>query len=73
MNALTASEVTPLHVYRDRLPYPVWMLYRTIRTVAVASAFAGFWSGGVLLSLRTTGFDVDAGASSPRASASSSA
>lgn len=51
MNALTASEVTPLHVYRDRLPYPVWMLYRTIRTVAVASAFAGFWSGGVLLSL----------------------
>lgn len=42
---------TPLHAYRERLPYPVWILYRAMRTVAVASAFAGFWTGGVLLSL----------------------
>jgi len=41
---------TPLYSYRDRLPWPVWALYRAMRTVAVGSAFAGFWVGGVLLS-----------------------
>ena len=49
MNGLPL-EGTPLYAYRERLPWPVWAVYRAMRTVAVGSAFAGFWVGGVLLS-----------------------
>lgn len=34
---------------RGRLPLPLWYLYRALRTLLVASAFAGFWIGGSLL------------------------
>jgi len=34
---------------RARLPLPIWYAYRAVRTVFVASAFAGFWMGAVLL------------------------
>ncbi len=40
---------TPLYSLRGALPGPVWRLYRALRTVLVASAFAGFWVGAVLL------------------------
>lgn len=34
---------------RERMPRPIWWLYRALRTLLVASAFAGFWGGAVLL------------------------
>lgn len=40
---------TPQYALRDRLPAPLWGLYRVLRTVLVGSAFAGFWVGGTLL------------------------
>lgn len=41
--------VVPLFSLRGRLPLPIWYLYRAVRTVLIASAFAGFWGGAVLL------------------------
>ena len=35
--------------FRDKLPWPVWALYRVVRVPAVASAFAGFWFFAVVL------------------------
>jgi 1-acyl-sn-glycerol-3-phosphate acyltransferase len=39
----------PVYAFRDRWPKPVWLVYRAFRLVLVASAFAGFWTGGTLL------------------------
>jgi 1-acyl-sn-glycerol-3-phosphate acyltransferase len=39
----------PVYALRDRLPFPLWHLYRLMRTLLVASAFVGFWTGGTLL------------------------
>lgn len=40
---------TPVHALRERLPVPLWYLYRVLRTCVVATAFIGFWSGGTIL------------------------
>lgn len=42
-------ERVPAAPLRERLPWPVFYAYRVLRTVLIASAFAGFWLGGVLL------------------------
>jgi 1-acyl-sn-glycerol-3-phosphate acyltransferase len=39
----------PVYAFRDRWPKPLWLAYRALRLVLVASAFAGFWTGGTLL------------------------
>lgn len=39
----------PRYSLRGRLPLPLWALYRVLRTVLVASAFVGFWTGATLL------------------------
>ena len=36
-----------MYPFRDRLPAPVYWVYRAVRTLAVALCFAGFWSGVV--------------------------
>lgn len=40
---------TPAYVLRERLPWPLWALYRVVRVTLVASAFVGFWAGGTCL------------------------
>jgi 1-acyl-sn-glycerol-3-phosphate acyltransferase len=39
----------PLYPLKDRLPAAIYWLYRGTRTILVASCFAVFWSGAVLL------------------------
>jgi 1-acyl-sn-glycerol-3-phosphate acyltransferase len=35
--------------FQDRLPAPVYWLYRAVRTLGVALCFAGFWSGAIAI------------------------
>jgi len=35
--------------YREKLPLPIWVLYRAFRVPTIASAFIAFWGGAVLL------------------------
>ena len=39
----------PLYPYKERLPAPIYWIYRAIRTLGVAFCFACFWSGTVLV------------------------
>lgn len=39
----------PQYPYKPRLPAPIYWIYRAIRTLGVASCFAGFWTGTVLV------------------------
>jgi 1-acyl-sn-glycerol-3-phosphate acyltransferase len=48
-DARTPTPTIPLFSLRGRVPLPVWYGYRAVRTLLVASAFAGFWGGAVLL------------------------
>ncbi len=41
--------MTPLFALRSRIPWPVWIVFRAVRSALVASAFAAFWCGGCIL------------------------
>lgn len=38
-----------MYPFRDRLPAPVYWIYRAVRTLTVALCFAGFWSGAIAI------------------------
>jgi 1-acyl-sn-glycerol-3-phosphate acyltransferase len=38
-----------MYPLQDRLPAPVYWVYRAVRTLGVALCFAGFWSGAVVV------------------------
>jgi 1-acyl-sn-glycerol-3-phosphate acyltransferase len=38
-----------MYPFQDRLPAPVYWLYRAVRTLGVALCFAAFWSGAILI------------------------
>jgi 1-acyl-sn-glycerol-3-phosphate acyltransferase len=46
MAALDRATMYPL---QDRLPAPVYWIYRAVRTLGVALCFAAFWSGAVMV------------------------
>jgi 1-acyl-sn-glycerol-3-phosphate acyltransferase len=48
-DAPPTAPIVPVFSFRGRLPAPLWWVYRALRTVMVASAFAGFWGGAVFL------------------------
>lgn len=46
---MTAPGPVAMYPFKDRLPAPVYWLYRAIRTLGVALCFAGFWSGAIIV------------------------
>jgi 1-acyl-sn-glycerol-3-phosphate acyltransferase len=46
---MAAPDRAAMYPFQDRLPAPIYWIYRAVRTVGVALCFAAFWSGAVVI------------------------
>jgi 1-acyl-sn-glycerol-3-phosphate acyltransferase len=46
---MAAPARAAMYPFKDRLPAPIYWIYRAVRTLTVALCFAGFWSGAVAI------------------------
>jgi 1-acyl-sn-glycerol-3-phosphate acyltransferase len=46
---MAAPDRAAMYPLQDRLPAPVYWIYRAVRTLGVALCFAAFWSGAVVI------------------------